>query len=68
MAYFNGDTFLVFEWNPIVAFVHKRDLSYVVPLFNPFISTWLIFSDLVADLFMLYKIFKIFFNYLNCVK
>ena len=58
MAYFNGDTFLVFEWNPIVAFVHKRDLSYVVPLFNPFIVTRLIFSDFFADLLKLKLIWK----------
>ncbi len=56
VAYFNGDTFLVFVWNPIFAFVHKRDLSYVVPSFNPLIITWLIYGDFFADLFKSWKL------------
>ncbi len=53
MTYLDGDAFLVFVRDPIFAFVHKRNLSDVVPSFNPFLVTRLIFGDFFADLFMI---------------
>ncbi len=66
MKYLDGDASFIVVWNPIFAFVHKRNLSYVVPSFNPFIITWLIFSDFFADLLKLKLIYK-FLKYLNFV-
>ncbi len=65
MAYLDGDAFLVVVWNPIFFFAHIRNLSYVVPSFNPFINTWLIFSDFFADLLKLKFICKTFLNIWN---
>ena len=70
MAYLNGDAFLIVVWNPFFAFVHKRNLSNVVPSFNPFIITWLIFGDFFADLFkslkFICKVFSPIFEMFSC--
>jgi hypothetical protein len=49
LGYLDGDAFFIIVRDPIFAFVHKRNLSKVVSLFNPFINA-LIFSELFADL------------------